>query len=217
MFWNFLLAHLAGDFLLQSDWMVENRDKFWVLTLHSSIHLGLMMLLVGDARRVYWPAVTLIALIHLGQDALKVYLLRKDPGLSKAAFILDQLLHIFIIWIFVSVIQLGNGETLISRQPAWLMISIVFLAISYVWFSTERIFFLADPDYLQHINDTKYTRMLTRGVFVSTFLVVRTWVTPGMAMVLNNPYRSSEFRRRALLTDSIVSLTGMIFLFWALG
>ena len=103
MFWNLLLAHLTGDFLLQSDWMVENRDKFWVLTLHSSIHLGLMLLLVGDARPVYWPVIILIALIHLGQDALKVYFLRKDPGLSKGAFILDQLLHIFIIWIFVSV------------------------------------------------------------------------------------------------------------------
>ena len=136
MFWNFLLAHLTGDFLLQSDWMVENRDKFWVLTLHASIHLSLMLLLVGDVRSFLWPVIVLIALIHLGQDALKVYLVRKKPGLSRPAFILDQLLHIFILWIFITGFQLGSGSMPITRQPAWLMISIAYLAVTFVWFIT---------------------------------------------------------------------------------
>ena len=211
------MAHLTGDFLLQSDWMVKNRGKFWVLTLHSSIHLGLMLLLVGDARSVYWPVIGLITLIHLGQDALKVYLVRKKPGLSRPAFILDQLLHIFILWIFITGFQLGSGRMQMTQQPAWLMISIAYLAVTFVWFIAERTFFSADLDYVQHINDTKHSRMLTRGVLVSIFLVVRTWVLPGMAMVLPNPYRSSEYRQRALLTDSAVSLVGIVFLFWALG
>ena len=69
MFWNLLLAHFIGDFLLQTDWMAQNRDRFWVLTLHVSIHIGAMLLLIGDARSEYWLLIILIALIHFGQDA----------------------------------------------------------------------------------------------------------------------------------------------------
>ncbi|MCK4899676.1 MAG: DUF3307 domain-containing protein, partial [Anaerolineales bacterium] len=69
MFWNLLLAHFISDFLLQTDWMVRNRDKFWVLTLHASIHFGMMFLLVGESRSAYWPTIALLALIHMGQDA----------------------------------------------------------------------------------------------------------------------------------------------------
>jgi hypothetical protein len=216
MFWNFFLAHLTGDFLLQPDWMVANRDKAWVLTLHSSIHLGLMLLLVGNARSVFWPFIILIALIHFGQDALKVYLVKKSPELSKIFFILDQALHIIIILIFVSRIPFENKETLISQQPAWLMITIAFLSVSYVWFIIERILFSADLEYVRYINDTKYTRMFSRGILISIFLALRAWLLPGMAMILNNPYRPSEYRRRAILLDSTVSLAGMVFLFWAL-
>ena len=68
MFWNLLLAHLIGDFLLQTEWMVRNRDKFWVLTLHASTHLMLMLVLIGKARSEYWPLLSLIAVIHLVQD-----------------------------------------------------------------------------------------------------------------------------------------------------
>ena len=66
MFWTLLLAHFIGDYFLQTDWMVRNRDKFWVLTLHASIHLGVMLLLIGVSRSEYWPLISLLALIHMG-------------------------------------------------------------------------------------------------------------------------------------------------------
>ena len=216
MFWNLLLAHFAGDFLLQSDWMVKNRDKFWVLTLHSSIHLGLMLLITGASRSEFWPVIGLIALIHLGQDALKVFLVRKDPGLLKAAFILDQLLHILLLWIFVSGFQMDKGN-IITQQPALLMIAIAYLAATFVWYITEKTLFSTDREYVQHIDETKFSRMISRAGLVSIYLIVQTWAFPGLAGILINPYDSTKYRQRAILTDIVVSLVGMAFLFWALG
>lgn len=216
MVWNLLLAHFTGDFLLQTDWMVRNRDKFWVLSLHASIHLGMMLLLVGESRSEYWLFITLLALIHMGQDALKIYLVRKQPGWSVAAFVLDQIIHYVIIWTFIWVFQMGSVTIAMTQKTAWVMVALSYLFVTYVWFTSERVFNISKPDYVLNINDTKFSRMLTRVGLVSTFLLVRAWAFPGLAMVLPNPYTSSKYRQRALLTDVGVSVFAMIFLIWGL-
>ena len=217
MFWNLLLAHLTGDFLFQTEWMVKNRNKFWVLTLHVSIHLGLMLLLIGDSRSEYWPLITLLALIHMGQDSLKVTLVQKMPGRSFAAFVLDQILNVLIIGIFIWLFIMGVGKHFMYQKTVWVMIATAFLFVTYVWFISERVFSSSKPDYVLNINDTKFSRMITRAGLVSAFLLVRAWAFPSMAMVLSNPYTPSKYRQRSLLTDVSVSIIAMIFLFWALG
>lgn len=217
MFWKLLLAHLIGDFLLQTDWMVQNRDKFWVLSLHSSTHMVLMFLLIGDSRSGVWPLIVLLSVIHLGQDALKILLVRINPERSGAAFIFDQVLHLFIIWAFIKGFQMEVGSILMDPHPAWVMVAISYLLVTYVWFITERTVYSAHGDYVQFVNHTKYSRMFIRAGLVSTFLLIRTWVSPGLAILLPNPYTSSEHRQRAMLTDSAVSIVVMVFLFWALG
>jgi len=217
MFWNLLLAHLIGDFLLQTEWMVKNRNKFWVLTLHVSIHFGLMLLLIGESRSEHWPLITLLALIHMGQDSLKISLVQKMPGRSFAAFVLDQILHVVIIGIFIWVFRMGGGTLLISQKIAWVMIAIAFLFVTYVWFISERVFYSSKPDYVLNINNTKFSRMITRASMVSAFLLGRAWAIPSLAMILTNPYTPSKYRQRALLTDVSISIIAIIFLFWALG
>jgi len=217
MFWNLLLAHLTGDFLFQTEWMVKNRNKFWVLTLHVSIHLGLMLLLIGESRSEYWPLITLLALIHMGQDSLKISLVQKMPGRSFAAFVLDQIFHVVIIGIFIWVFRMGGGTLLMSQKTVWVMIAIAFLFVTYVWFISERVFYSSKPDYVLNVNDTKFSRMISRAGLVSAFLLIRAWTFPSLAMILTNPYTSSKYRQRALLIDVSVSIIAMIFLFWALG
>lgn len=217
MFWNLLLAHLIGDFLLQTDWMARNRDKFWVLTLHASIHLGAMLLLIGMTRSEFWPLFTLIALIHMGQDALKIQLLRKWPNLSVVGFVLDQTLHFLIIWVFIWVFQMGAGTIVVAQKPAWMMIAISYLFVTYVWFITEKVLYQSKPDYVLNINDTKYSRMVARAGMLSTFFLIQAWVFPGSAMVILNPYASTEYRQRFLLTDVGISIFAILFLLWALG
>jgi hypothetical protein len=217
MVWYLLLAHFLGDFVLQNDWMVRKRDDLRILSLHAGIHFLLMLLLVGAARTVVWPYLLLLALAHLVQDRIKNNLTNKRPDLIRVSFVIDQFLHFFAIGIVVWVLQDVLGLLPTTEKPVWVMIAIAYLFVTYIWFITERLFNLSDRDYLQNINTTKYSRMLSRGGLVSLFLVIQAWKTSGLAIVLSNPYTQTKFRRRALLTDISVSLFAIFFLFWALG
>jgi hypothetical protein len=217
MFWNLVLAHMLGDFVLQTDWMVRKRDNLWVLSLHAGVHFLLMLLLVGAARMAAWPYLLLLALAHLVQDRIKNNLTNKRPDLIRVSFVIDQFLHFLAIGIVVWLLRGVNGSFPITEKPIWVMIAIAYVFVTFVWFITERLFNLSDSDYLQNINTTKYSRMLSRGALISLFLVIQAWTTSGLALVLSNPYAQKEFRRRALLTDISVSLFAILFLAWALG
>jgi hypothetical protein len=197
--------------------MVRKRDDLRILSLHAGIHFLLMLLLVGAARTVVSPYLLLLALAHLVQDRIKNNLTNKRPDLIRVSFVIDQFLHFFAIGIVVWVLQDVLGLLPTTEKPVWVMIAIAYLFVTYIWFITERLFNLSDRDYLQNINTTKYSRMLSRGGLVSLFLVIQAWKTSGLAIVLSNPYTQTKFRRRALLTDISVSLFAIFFLFWALG
>jgi hypothetical protein len=217
VFWNLLLAHLAGDFIFQTDWMIRNRKSIGVSALHAGIHFALMVLLVGPSRSAAWPALLLLATLHISQDALKTRLVRKHPGWLKTAFIVDQIAHLTLIQIFIRVFQLGPTAGGTAQKPALVMVMIAYLFATYVWFIIERTFNQSDPQALAWISDTKYRRMLTRGGLISGFLLVRSWALPGLAMVMPELPASGKYRRRAWVTDICVSLAAMAFLFWALG
>jgi hypothetical protein len=217
MVWYLVLAHLLGDFVLQTDWMVRRRDDLRVLTLHAGIHFTLMFLLIGAFRSDIWPYLLLLALIHLGQDRLKNNITNRRPDWTKPFFVIDQVLHFAAIFLFVFWLQKVSGILPIPGKPELVMIAIAFLFISYVWFIVERIFNLSNVDYLQDLNSTKFPRMLTRVGLVSLFLLIRLWLTSGLAILFSNPYPQKKFRQRAVLTDISVALIAIFFLFWALG
>ncbi|MFN2232998.1 MAG: DUF3307 domain-containing protein [Anaerolineales bacterium] len=217
MFWNLVLAHMLGDFVLQTDWIVRKRDNLWVLSLHAGIHFLLMFLLVGVARTVVWPYLLLLAFAHLAQDRIKNTITNKRPDLIRVSFVIDQFIHFFTIGIVIWLLQNMLGLLPTTQKIVWVMIAIAYLFVTYVWFITERLFNLSDIDYLQNLNITKYSRMLSRGALVSLFLVIQAWTTSGLTLVLSNPYAQTKFRRRALLTDFSVSLFAILFLAWALG
>ena len=112
---------------------------------------------------------------------------------------------------------MGAGTIVVAQKPAWMMIAISYLFVTYVWFITEKVLYQSKPDYVLNINDTKYSRMVARAGMLSTFFLIRVWVFPGLAMVLLNPYASTEYRQRFLLTDVGISIFAILFLLWALG
>jgi hypothetical protein len=217
MVWYLLLAHFLGDFVLQTDGMVRMRDKLWFSSLHAGIHFLLMFLLAGPYRLLVWPYLLLLAFLHFIQDRIKNSIVNRRPDWLRVSFVIDQFLHYLTIGVVVWLLQDVIGLLPTMEKPVWVIIAIVYLLVTYVWFITERVFYLSDTDYLQNINTTKYSRMLSRGGLVSIFLVIQAWMTSGLAMVLSNPYAQTKFRRRALLTDISVSLFAILFLAWALG
>lgn len=89
-FLSLLAAHLIGDFLLQTGWIIKNKKQWPALLIHVSIITILSMLILGTWHPVIIPV---IAVTHLAVDYVKANLL-KDNAL---AFTSDQLVHIAII------------------------------------------------------------------------------------------------------------------------
>jgi hypothetical protein len=217
MVWQILLAHFIGDFVLQTDWMIRQKQKPGVLTLHVSIHFGVMLLLAGQLRSAIWPYLLLIALVHLVQDILKILLTNRRPHLAIHYFILDQVMHYFIIWGVITWFHLMNDHISSPEKPFWIIVSLAYLLVTYVWFISERFINLSNAEYVKNINETKFSRMLARFGLLSLFLLVRGWVLPGLAFIIPTPYPTSKYQQRALLTDLSVSVLSMLFLLWALG
>lgn len=96
----FLLAHLVGDYLLQSKWMVTKKKKvLWVMALHSLVNAAVVYLLLGKWMLWLVPLVVFVShfLIDLARSKLK-----KD-GLG--IYLLDQTLHLAVlaalIWFYL--------------------------------------------------------------------------------------------------------------------
>jgi hypothetical protein len=216
MFWNLTLAHLVGDYFLQPDWMVRQRDKWWVLVLHGSIHLGLILLFLGKTRSEFWFISILIALLHLSQDALKISLVKNHPTWATPAYLVDQALHLGLIWSFIRGFQVGAGSIPIYQKNPWVMIAIASLFVTYIWYISEKTFSGLNPAYIQDLKSTKIQRMLTRSVLASLFLASRLYAYPVLAAAFINPYTNSSYPRRAFWTDISISVLAGLFLFWGL-
>ena len=98
-----VLCHLIGDFVLQTDKMVESirvkKFKSSYLYVHVFIHLILMLMVIRlDSRYIF--GVFILALSHLIIDSFtKIILARKIKGISN--LILDQALHFLTIFLFI--------------------------------------------------------------------------------------------------------------------
>lgn len=91
-----LVAHLLSDFVLQNDKICSGKQskakkKYKYQLLHSSIHAIMAYVLVADWRNWIIPLVIFVS--HMLMDYVKVEYMKKDA----ASFIVDQLIHVFII------------------------------------------------------------------------------------------------------------------------
>ncbi|MEH6308584.1 DUF3307 domain-containing protein [Olivibacter sp. CPCC 100613] len=114
LFLRLLLAHLIGDFFLQSDKWVKSKElkkvKSPYLYYHCMLHIVLVMLAAWDLH--FWPYALLIGLSHYFIDLAKLYLEQKKWRVE--ALIIDQVLHVSMIGI--SVVIMENVEMLSLKE-----------------------------------------------------------------------------------------------------
>lgn len=99
-----VLAHVVADFLLQGKNMAGKKDQgrlsgyvFHAITVWVSFMLVFLQML--HLRLVV--TLTVMTLLHVGQDAIKCFITRKTSPCSEALiFVLDQALHLLVLFVY---------------------------------------------------------------------------------------------------------------------
>lgn len=111
-FLKLLLAHLAGDFLLQPrSWVEKRKTQVAYLLLHIAVHAGLLVLLFLPELSVRWPLIVFLVCAHLVIDSFKILMERIWQRQSFRIFWIDQVLHLITLFA-ITVFQYGF-------PPAW--------------------------------------------------------------------------------------------------
>jgi hypothetical protein len=230
VFWLLILSHFIADFPLQPGWLVRNKTKLWGLALHVSIHLAVMLILIGESRWVLaWPYLAAIAVTHFFIDAGKNLVWRWRPQWVAGPYLVDQFLHLLTIALVATWITRSLPASQLPAGSPWVVYAIGFLLATYVWYITEFVIFSYNESYHNEVVRTIWSRMLTRAIFLSVFIIFLSWVTPrldisyaGMLFLpasvsLFLPYSADCYWKRALITDLAVSLACSFLIVLAAG
>jgi len=224
-----LLAHLIGDFFLQPQSWVEDKETYKLkspkLYLHIAIHLALLFLLVWDAS--LWKMILLIALSHFIIDALKLQFQQKSN--RRFLFFIDQFLHIVVIfaayyWYSETSFSL---DMIVTEQSLLMFICLLFLTLPVSIFM-KVIFLKWNIAKLTEGNKSlkdagKYIGVLER-VLVFVFVILDHWEAVGFLITAKSVFRFGDLtaakQRKlteyvligTLISFGIAILTGLIYL-----
>lgn len=215
MFWHLFLAHLLGDYLFQPNWLVASKRRIGGLILHAAIHFAMMALLVGIFFEGAWFKLLLLAFIHLGTDWAKIYLNEVSEKNTALPYVIDQIIHIVILGFVALWIE---GDLAVAFTPVkglWPIYASGYIVVTYVWYITERKLYGTDKTYLIETKRERWSRMITRAILLTVWLFVSNELRfASLLLPFHLPYLSGTYRKRALLTDVIVTLvTATIILF----
>jgi uncharacterized protein DUF3307 len=92
-----LIAHLIGDFFLQTNALVRQKEQAkWrspFLYIHVLLHFVLMIIIIADVG--FWKVALGITILHLLMDGLKLQFQTQQT--KRNWFLLDQVFHILVI------------------------------------------------------------------------------------------------------------------------
>lgn len=194
---QFILAHLLGDFLLQpNSWVRQKEEKKWrspLLYLHAVIHFGLILLITTELSM--WLPAAIIAGAHLLIDGLKLHFQNEQTKVKW--FVADQVLHILVmvvIWLL-----LINPQ--IELWPTW--------PDSYWYLLTGAIFVTVPGSIIiglllapyskitgEHAEESlpqagKYIGILER-LMIFLFIILSQWAAIGFLMAAKSIFRFGD-------------------------
>ena len=206
-----LFAHLLGDFFLQPQkWVVEKEKrklKSPKLYLHVAIHLGLLLLLLWDISK--WPLILIIAGSHLIIDGLKLSL--QTEKTKRRWFFFDQMLHIGVILIVFFVYSETAFEitNLLTVNNLMLLFCLLFLTRP-VSIIMRTVFTKWNIDELTKGNESlkdagQYIGILER-LLVFIFIVVGHWEAVGFLITAKSVFRFGDLKesKHRKLTEYIL-------------
>ena len=193
---KFILAHLAGDFLFQSDKWIDNKKEkkykspylYWHLLIHT-----VLLLVILQFNFHYWKGIILVIISHYIIDLIKLNLNEKIN--SRILFFSDQILHFIIIFGVVHYYApFKINMTSIYSIKSLLLITFL-LITTYV--SSVVIKILISK---WKINDTspnqagKYIGMLER-LFIFSFIILNYWEGIGFLLAAKSVFRFGDLSK----------------------
>ncbi len=194
-----LLAHLIGDFFLQPQKWVQEKEKKKLkspkLYIHILIHIVLLIVFLWDIS--LWPYVVTIGITHLLIDGAKLVFQKKKT--KRLLFFIDQLLHVLVIfgcYFFYSNDAFYFGA-LITENNLLLLTCLAFLTIP-VSIIMKTIFLKWNISELTKNNESlkdagKYIGILER-VLVFIFIILNHWEAVGFLITAKSVFRFGDLK-----------------------
>tara|TARA_R110000868_G_scaffold1817_3_gene14341 strand:- start:1439 stop:2137 length:699 start_codon:yes stop_codon:yes gene_type:complete len=198
LFTKLLLAHLIGDFILQSNkWVVDkevNKLKSKYLYIHVFLHFLVTIILLWDLS--YWKTALLIMVSHYVIDILKLYLTPSFKNKSIPFFI-DQLLHLGIIYACAYYGDLINHTWAIIQQiDLALVTAFVFLSFPTAISIGKLLEGMAKHIEMDHEslpNAGMYIGIIER-FFVLAFILLGHWEVIGFLIAAKSVFRFNDLK-----------------------
>ncbi len=204
------LAHLIGDFVLQTNSMVKNIEnkkfKSKYLYLHILVHLSLILIITKFEKQYILPAI-ILSISHLIIDIItKILIKNKINNVNNLVF--DQILHSVTIAVFIKYFHdfTINLDLIFNSNNYLLLIALV--CITYVSsVLIKKIMELFNYSLPKGgIKDAgKYIGMLER-LFIFVFIITSFWEGVGFLLAAKSIFRFGDLKenKEIKLTEYIL-------------
>lgn len=195
-----LLVHFIGDFVVQpNSWVVEKerlKVKSLKLYLHGLIHGMLVLLVLWDLK--YWLLALLLMVSHIIIDSIKLY--AQKASSRSGWFLIDQLLHIISIFVLCVIFFKPelNIKLWLENSDIWIYAS----AILFLTFVSSILIRELMSKWTDSLSDSiedslsnagKYIGMLER-LLVLIFIVTGHWKGIGFLLAAKSVFRFGDLK-----------------------
>jgi hypothetical protein len=228
IFIKLILAHLLGDFILQPNSWVADKENYKLkskfLYIHVLIHTVLSLIFLWDLQ-LWWVAVS-VGITHFIIDAAK--LIFQNVKTKKRWFFIDQLLHILVIAGVSFYFREFSFGFLQNQEFLKIIMAALFLTTpASIFIKILLSSWTPAPDGPNTIQTEslssagKYIGILER-LLVFTFIMVNHWEGVGFMVAAKSVFRFSDLAQAkqrklteyvligTLLSFGLAVLTGII-------
>ncbi len=199
-FVRLILAHLIGDFVLQSKSWVNEKEKLGFrsskIYFHGFIHGVLVLLVLWNLS--YWALALVIAIIHVVIDLMKQHF-QKENSKSRW-FLIDQSLHlvsIFMLWLLFFSPNLSL-TSFFENNLFWVYLT----AILFLTVACGIAIQLMLENWTSYINFSKAESLPNAGKYIGilerllvfTFVVSGHWEAIGFLVAAKSVFRFGDLK-----------------------
>ncbi|MFD2598873.1 DUF3307 domain-containing protein [Sphingobacterium corticis] len=142
IFLQFLVAHVLGDFVFQTKTLVAKRKQnILYLLLHVGIHGLALSLVFCQSLTTWWPGIVFVLATHLAIDSFKILYERKWKSRPFQTFIIDQALHLAMIFLVMFYYFPNYFQHISLWTPVNLLYLLTLLVLLFVTPIMMRTFF----------------------------------------------------------------------------